>query len=345
MADRDPTATRGARADPRLAFARRALDAEAAAISAVDLDGGFDRAVDLVLGCGGEDGGSLVVSGLGKSGLIGRKLAATFASTGTPAHFLHPVEAMHGDLGRVRRRDVVLLLSNTGNTEEVVALAALLRQDGVSTIAICGNASSELGRLATACLCIGDVTEACPHNLAPTASTAAMLALGDALALCASSERGFDPDAFSRFHPGGGLGRQLLPVAQAMRFRIGENLDATPANATLRAAYQRAEQTARSKGLRRAGALLVVDPTGRLAGIFTDGDLRRQVFHGLSLDAPVAEAMTRNPTTLPHDAPVRDAVRIVRERRIDEVPVIDDEGRPVGLIDVQDLVALKVIEG
>lgn len=309
------------------------------------IDEDFDKAVELVLGCGNEDGGSVVVSGLGKSGLIGQKLAATFASTGTPAHFLHPVEAMHGDLGRVRRRDVVLLLSNTGNTEEVVALATLLRQDGVSTVAICSQRESDLGRISTACLCIGDVTEACPHNLAPTASTAAMLAMGDALALCASRERGFDREAFSRFHPGGGLGRLLTPVADAMRFRIGENLDPTPIDATLRSAYQQAEQTARTRGLRRAGALLVVHPGGELAGIFTDGDLRRHVFHGLSLDTPIAEAMTRQPTTLHANDPVRDAVQIVRERRIDEIPVIDAKGLALGLIDVQDLVALKVIQG
>ena len=350
MVDRDSLGTRhpepGTRsALGRVAFARRALEAEAAAISSIEFDGDFDKAVELVLGCGQEDGGSVVVSGLGKSGLIGQKLAATFASTGTPAHFLHPVEAMHGDLGRVRRRDVVLLLSNTGNTEEVVALATLLRQDGVSTIAICGKRESDLGRIASACLCIGDVTEACPHNLAPTASTAAMLAMGDALALCVSRELGFDREAFSRFHPGGGLGRLLTPVADAMRFRIGENLDATPIDATLRTAYEQAERTARTRGLRRAGALLVVQPGGELAGIFTDGDLRRHVFHGLSLDTPIAEAMTKQPTTLHAKDPVRDAVQIVRERRIDEIPVIDPQGVALGLIDVQDLVALKVIQG
>lgn len=352
MPDRDSPNARNPRLEyrdpepaPRRTFARRAIDAEAAAIAAIELDEDFDAAVELVLACGGDDGGSLVVTGLGKSGLIGQKLAATFASTGTPAHFLHPVEAMHGDLGRVRRRDVVLLLSNTGNTEEVVALATLLRQDGVSTIAVCGNRSSDLGRIATACLCIGDVTEACPHNLAPTASTAAMLAMGDALALCASKERGFDREAFSRFHPGGGLGRQLTPVADAMRFRVGDNLEVTPLDATLRTAYEQAERAARTRGLRRAGALLVVEPTGELAGIFTDGDLRRHVFHGLSMDTPIAEAMTRQPTTLRADAPVREAVQIVRERRIDEIPVVDAEDRALGLIDVQDLVALKVIEG
>ena len=350
MPDRDSaqriSGTRNPEPGTRVTFARRALDAEAAAIAAIPLDeAAFDAAVELVLKCGGDAGGSLVVSGLGKSGLIGRKLAATFASTGTPAHFLHPVEAMHGDLGRVRRRDVVLLLSNTGNTEELVALATLLKHDGVDTIALCGNPSSDLARLATAFLNIGDVTEACPHNLAPTASTAAMLALGDALALCVSGERGFDREAFSRFHPGGGLGRQLLPVGEAMRFRVEENLSLTPRDETLRDAYQRAEHEARTRGLRRAGALLVVDDEGKLAGIFTDGDLRRHVFHGHSLDTPIREAMTRDPTVLRADAPVRDAVQLVRERRIDELPVVDDAGRPLGLIDVQDLVALKVIEG
>lgn len=332
------------RSQDELAFARRVLDAEAQAIAHVEVGPGFTAAVDLV----SQLSGALVVSGLGKSGLIGQKLSATFSSTGTPSHFLHPTEAMHGDLGRVRRGDAVLLLSYGGNTEEVVALATCLGQDQVPVIAIVGKPGCDLDRLATVALHIGDVTEACPLNLAPTASTTAMLALGDALALAVSRRRGFGVDDFKRFHPGGGLGRQLMPVVEAMRFRCtgpDANLPLMTTDLTLEAAYRRARE--HDPAIRRAGALLVVDSAGRLAGIFTDGDLRRLVFDapGRSLDQPIGDVMTRNPRALHDDALVRDAVQVMRERRIDELPIVDDAGRPVGLIDVQDLVALKVIEG
>lgn len=329
-------------------FARRVLDAEARAIQRIALDGGFGEAVELILAAGA---GSLVVSGLGKSGLIGQKLSATFASTGTPSHFMHPTEAMHGDLGRVRRGDVVLLLSYGGNTEEVVSLAELLRQDEVPLIALVGKPDCDLGRLARVTLCIGDVTEACPLNLAPTASTTAMLALGDALALSVARRRNFAVDDFRRLHPGGGLGRQLMPVLQAMRFKAAPpeeaNLPLIGRGLTIEAAYAVAEEHAQASGLRRAGALLIVDDVGRLAGIVTDGDLRSALIkRGPDVwRGPIGGIMTTTPTTLGPDALVRDAVRIVREHRFDEIPVVDADRRPLGLIDVQDLAALKVIEG
>ncbi len=327
------------------AFARQVLDAEAQAIQRIVLDQSFDQAVELILST--VEGGAVVVSGLGKSGLIGRKLSATFSSTGTPSHFLHPTEAMHGDLGRVRRGDVVLILSFGGQTEEVVSLAGLLRQDDVPVIAVVGNSGGDLRRLATVVLSIGDVTEACPLNLAPTASTTAMLALGDALALTVSRRRNFSIDDFRKRHPGGGLGRQLMPVTEAMRFHAGRNIPLVNRTATVKAAYEEAEKFARSSGLRRAGALLVVDDRGCLVGLVTDGDLRSamlktgpQIWH-----AELTDVMTHRPTILNDDALVRDAVRIVREHRFDEIPVVDCDGRPVGIIDVQDLAALKVIEG
>ncbi|MEX2544545.1 MAG: KpsF/GutQ family sugar-phosphate isomerase [Phycisphaeraceae bacterium] len=340
--------------DDELAFARRVLDAEAEAIRRIAIDDAFTRAVELIVtssqagGSGGGGGGSsVIVSGLGKSGLIGRKLSATFASTGTPSQFLHPSEALHGDLGRVRRGDVVLLLSYGGSTEEVVTLAQLLKQDGVPIVAIVGQAGCDLGRLATAALCVGDVTEACPLNLAPTASTTAMLALGDALALAVSKRRQFGVEDFRKLHPGGGLGRQLTPVTEAMRFKAGLNLPLVARERTVEQAYAEAEQHAQASGLRRAGALLIVDGAGRLAGIVTDGDLRTalirqgpEVWRG-----PIERIMTSDPTTLGDDALVRDAVRVVREHRFDEIPIVDGDGNPVGLIDVQDLAALKVIEG
>ena len=329
-----------------LAFAQSVLDAEASAIKAVKLDASFEKAVDLVASLQG----SLVVSGLGKSGLIGAKLSATFASTGTPSHVMHPVEAMHGDLGKVRAGDAVLMLSNGGGTEEVLTLAMLLKQDSIPTLAIVGRPGSELGRLADVTLAIGDITEACPHNLAPSASTTAMLALGDALALSVMQQRNFTEDDFHKAHPAGALGKQLMPVTQAMRFKcVGDeaNMPLIALGTSMQDAYKTAEQSASDSGLRRAGALLVVDAAGKLAGIVTDGDLRSALIEaGPDVWTGTIDAvMTKDPTTLNSDSLVRDAVKIVRERRFDEIPIVDHEARPLGIIDVQDLAALKVIEG
>ena len=343
-----PSPTPDAEARPsHQVFARSVLDAERDAIGHIQLDHQFDQAVALVLAATQAGGGSLVVSGLGKSGLVGQKLSATFASTGTPSHFLHPVEAMHGDLGKVRRGDAVLLLSFGGGTEEVVTLAMLLKQDGVPTIALVGKPGSALGRLCDCTLAVGDVAEACPHNLAPTASTTATMALGDALALSVMRARDFSATDFRKYHPGGGLGRQMMPVTQAMRFKCSENLQPVVQGTRISEAYASAEQHAKDRGLRRPGALVVVEGSGRLAGIVTDGDLRSALIQqGPGVwTSPIDTVMTRNPTTLPQDALVRDAVHIVREHRFDEIPVVDEGGRPVGLIDVQDLAALKVIEG
>ncbi|MCE9589836.1 MAG: KpsF/GutQ family sugar-phosphate isomerase [Planctomycetes bacterium] len=329
------------------AFARGVLDAEAHAVARVPIDASFHKAVDLILHTTDpKRHGSVVTTGLGKSHFIAQKISATFASLGTPSHFLHPTEAMHGDLGRIRAADVVLALSHSGATEEVVSLATILRQDGVPVIAITGKRESDLSRLSSVTLYIGDITEACPLNLAPTASTTAMLALGDALALTVSRRRDFTVEDFKRVHPGGGLGKQLMPVVEAMRFRAGQNLPLIKTDATVQQAFDTAERAA-AGGIRRAGALIIVDGAGKLAGIFTDGDFRRTLIHhgAAALAQPIAGFMTKNPRHLTHAALVRDAVQLVRELRIDEVPVVDDAGRPLGLIDVQDLVALKVIEG
>lgn len=334
-------------------FARQVLDTESQAISRVRITPAFHQAVDLIVSATGgasanKQGqaaghGSVVVSGLGKSGLIGQKLSATLASTGTPSHFLHPTEAMHGDLGRVRRGDVVLILSFGGSTDEVVSLAAVLHQDGVPVVSIVGREPCDLARLSTVALSIGDVTEACPLNLAPTASTTAMLALGDALALAVSRRRSFGVDDFRKVHPGGGLGRQLMPVVEAMRFRVGDNLPLVKKGQTVGQAIR---TDAPSRGARRAGAVLVVDDAGRLAGIFTDADLRRLLTQlgQEALSQTIDTVMTANPRRLTHTSLVRDAVQMVREFRIDEVPVVDQDGRPVGLLDVQDLISLKVIQ-
>jgi arabinose-5-phosphate isomerase len=317
------------------------MSMEAEAIRSIRITPAFHEAVGMILRA---EGRSVVVTGLGKSGLIGQKISATLASTGTLSHFLHPSEAMHGDLGRVHGGDVVLALSFSGNTNEVVSLAAILRQDRVPVISLVGKPDSDLARVSTVVLSVGDVPEACPLNLAPTTSTTAMLALGDALAMCVSRRRNFGVDDFRKVHPGGGLGRQLTPVLQAMRFRAGDNLPVVRVGETVEQALQ---NEARSPGGRRAGALLIVDGDGKLAGIFTDGDLRRVLIRkgNQALRETIGSVMTPNPRRLLADSLVRDAVRMMREYRFDEIPVVDSGGVPLGLIDVQDLVALKVIEG
>lgn len=284
--------------------------------------------------------GHVMVCGMGKSGLVGAKIAATMSSLGLPAHFMHPSEAVHGDLGRVRPGDVAVLLSYSGATEEVVDLAAILRTDGIRRIGISCNHQTHLARLSDVHLAIGDVVEACPLNLAPTASTTAMLAMGDALALAVSRRRNFAADDFHRRHPGGSLGAGLRNVTEVLRFRAGETLVTVRDDCTV------ADALRATGGGRRAGALVAVDAEGRLSGIFTDGDLRRRINElGASLlGRRVADVMTPRPASLTSDALVRDAVQLVRERRLDEIPVVDADGRPLGLIDVQDLVSMKVVE-
>ena len=298
--------------------------------------GRWSDAVALLDGCAGH----VIVSGMGKSGLIGAKIAATMSSLGLPAHFMHPSEAVHGDLGRLRQGDVAMLMSYSGGTEEVVNLAAILRTDGIRRVGISCNHQSHLARLCDVHLAIGDLVEACPLNLAPTASTTAMLAMGDALALAVSRRRNFAADDFHRRHPGGALGAGLKSVTEVLRFRVGDTLATVAEDCTV------ADALRATGGGRRAGALVVVDAAGRLSGIFTDGDLRRRVneFGASLLGKRAAEVMTGRPSSLPADALVRDAVQLVRERRLDEIPVVDADGRPLGLIDVQDLVSMKVID-
>ncbi|MBI1373490.1 MAG: KpsF/GutQ family sugar-phosphate isomerase [Phycisphaera sp.] len=326
-------------ADTLRDFAARVLRAEADAVASVidQLGDSLDAAVKLVAKCKG----TVIVSGMGKSGIIAQKISATLASTGSPSHYLHPTEAMHGDLGRIRAGDVVVLLSYSGTTDEILSLAALVRQDRVPIVAMCAREDCHLARLADVTLCIGDVAEACPHNLAPTASTTAMLALGDALALAVSRQRNFSADDFKKRHPGGQLGRLMMPIMDVLRFRAGDNLPLIRDDITVAEVEIAAEQYPR-----RAGAVILVDAYDRMTGIFTDADLRRLIVkHGPDgLRKPIADVMTRSPRCLTDDSLVRDAVQLTRELRLDEIPVVDADGKPVGMIDVQDLIALKVIE-
>ena len=322
-------------ADQRLARAAEVIRLEACTIANLEeqLDERFLAAVDRILACEG----MLVVTGMGKAGLIGAKISATFASTGTPSLELHPAEALHGDLGRIRQPDVVLALSNSGETEEIAALIPRIRQIGAGVIAMTGEPDSTLGKLADCVLDIGRVDEACPLGLAPTASTSAMLALGDALAMVVQTERGFSREDYARFHPSGSLGRSLMRVSEAMR--TGEELPFAPTGTRV---IDVLVTMSRTKG--RPGAAIVVDEDEKLVGIFTDGDLRRLLESGDSarLDQPVDEFMGRNPKVVHPDQLLEEAEHLLREHKIDQVPVVDDDGKPVGLLDVQDLLPARL---
>lgn len=323
-----------------LAGARELLAIEAAALSHMQrtLDGDFVRAVRLIAGCTGR----VITTGIGKAGIIARKISATLASTGTPSDFLHPVEALHGDLGRVTRHDVVLALSNSGTTQELLRLIDPLAGIGARTVAITSHADSPLGRHAHVVLDYGHVTEACPLGLAPTTSTTVMLALGDALAMAVLSERKFSPQEFARFHPGGNLGRALTQVHEVMR--RGDALPVVRAGSSLVSAVEVMTSTPG-----RPGAVVVIDGAGRFAGFYTDGDLRRNLLGARSegsfalLSRPIDEFMTTHPITIGPDALVGDALRILRERKIDQLAVIDAAGVPVGLLDIQDLLDLRAL--
>jgi arabinose-5-phosphate isomerase len=282
----------------------------------------------------------VVVSGIGKSGLVGQRISASFASTGTPSHFLHPVEALHGDLGRVRRSDVALLLSYSGETEEVVRLLDGLKRQQVPLIAITSSRQSTIGKLADITIELGSIEEVCPHGLAPTTTVNCISAVGDALVLGVMSLRKFSREDFAAFHPGGSLGRKLLKVHQVMDFKAGENFTPLAETLTLRQILD-----LDSPAGRRAGAVVLVDGAGALSGVFTDGDLRRHLKADANvLSVPVSTLMTRNPKHIHKDALASEAAAIFNKYRIDELPVIDDARRPVGLIDVQDLLRLRIVE-
>lgn len=284
--------------------------------------------------------GALVVSGIGKSGLVGQRISASFASTGTPSHFLHPVEALHGDLGRVRRQDVVLLLSYSGETEELIKLADALKRLAVPMLAITSRTDSTLGKVATITIDIGNIEEVCPHGLAPTTTVNCISAVGDALVLGVMSLRQFSKEDFAAFHPGGSLGRKLLKVGQVMEFKRGENF--VPLAQTLTVGEVLAKDSATG---RRAGAVVLIDDAGKLAGVFTDGDLRRHLRATPNLmSVPISQVMTKNPKRINENALASEALAILNQYRIDELPVVNDAGEPVGLIDVQDLVRLRIVE-
>lgn len=296
------------------------------------LDTRFCEAVELLQECQGR----VIVTGIGKAGIIGQKVAATLSSTGTRAMFLHPAEGVHGDLGCIGAGDVVLVFSNSGNTEEVCRILPIVRQLGASIIAVTASSENRLAQAANVVLEIGSLREAGELRLAPSTTTTAMLAMGDALALVVSQAKGFTARDFGTFHPGGSLGRQLTPIREVMRH--GSELRIASKNETVRGTLQRLRSTGR-----RTGAILVADEEGILCGLFTDSDLARllEQHRDEQLDAPVSEVMTSSPTTLRDNACLGDAVTMLTERKISELPIVDKAGRPVGLIDITDVIGLS----
>ena len=320
--------------DEAIAIARDVLEIEAKAITDLiaRLDGRFSDAVRIILGCSGR----VVVSGIGKSGHIARKIASTLASTGTPAFFVHPAEASHGDLGMITRDDVFIGLSNSGESGELLAIVPLLKRQGAKLISLTGNAQSSLAREADVHLYASAEKEACPLNLAPTASTTAALALGDALAVALMHAKGFTQDEFARSHPGGALGRKLLTHVRDV-MRAGERAPRIDQQATLMDAMMEM-----SRG--QMGMTAILDAAGRVIGIFTDGDLRRTLEKGAELRTTrIAEVMSGEPRTIAAERLAVEAVEIMERYKVNQILVVDENKRLIGALNMHDLFRAKVI--
>ncbi|MBL7085209.1 MAG: KpsF/GutQ family sugar-phosphate isomerase [Candidatus Omnitrophica bacterium] len=292
----------------------------------------FQQAVDVLYSCKGR----IVVTGMGKGGIIGQKISATLSSIGSPSLWLHPAEAIHGDLGRVRGEDAVLAISNSGETEEILRLLPTIKKIGVKLISLTGNPKSTLAKNSDITLDISVREEACPLGLVPTASTTAMLAMGDALAIAVLEKKGLKKEEFAFYHPGGNLGKKLL-------LRVKDIMRSGQANPVIQ------EDTLVKDVLlaitsARAGSASIVDKKGMLVGIFTDGDLRRHLEVDSNLSTrKIKEVMTKKPTVIKPGKLAAEALGILQKKKIDEVPVVDDEGRPVGLLDVQDLLKAGLV--
>ena len=292
----------------------------------------FQNAVNLMHRCKGR----VVVTGIGKGGIIGQKISATLASLGTPSLWLHAVEAFHGDLGRVSKEDIVIILSNSGETEEIKRLLPVLKKIGTKIIAFTGNKKSTLAKYSDIVLDVGVKEEACPLGLAPTASTTAMLAMGDALAICLLEKKGFKKEDFAFYHPGGALGRRLILKVEDI-MRIGK------ANPVVNQ-ERKIKDVLLLITAARAGSASVVNEKRKLVGIFTDGDLRRHLEEHTDLSScKVKEVMTKSPITITKDRLAAEALSILKEKKIDEVPVVDEKRRPIGLLDVQDLLKAGLV--
>lgn len=318
-------------------FAKNVIQSEADGVRKMTelVDASFVTAVEMMYNCTG----SVIVTGIGKAGIIGQKISATLASTGTPSHFLHPAEAVHGDLGRLRREDIVVVLSYGGETDEIIRLINIVKQLEIKLIAITGNNESRLSAHSDVVLCMGELAEACPLGVAPSVSTTCMLAIGDALAMTVMKARKFSVEDYARFHPGGSLGAKLITVAQSMLFKADEKLPVSKPSDTIKNLLKANHQ------LKRHGAVMIVDDNGRLIGIITDADIRRLLAEeaeaGFSRKA--ADIMTADCKRIRADALAAEAMAIFHKWRIDDLPVVDAEGKPVGMIDVQDIVAIKIV--
>ncbi|MDD5044919.1 MAG: KpsF/GutQ family sugar-phosphate isomerase [Candidatus Omnitrophica bacterium] len=314
--------------------AQEVLEIEAKAILSLKkrINNDFKQALDFILGSSGR----VVVSGMGKAGIIAQKLSATLSSTGTPSLFLHSGEAIHGDLGRVTKNDVIVVMSNSGETEEIRKLMPLLKKIGSKIIGFTGNPKSLLAQYSDVVLNVSVEKEACPLGLAPTASTTAMLAMADALAVCLLELKGFKEEDFAFYHPGGSLGRRLLLTVEDI-MRKGSANPVVGGNKKVSDVLFKITQA-------RAGSASVVDAKGKLVGIFTDGDLRRHIESDADLTRKmVKEVMTKHPTVISKEKLAQEALRILREKKIDEIPVVDAQNRPIGLVDVQDLLKAGLV--
>jgi arabinose-5-phosphate isomerase len=324
----------------RLDYAREVVRAEAAALERVAerLGDSFLQAVDLLARVTG-GAGRVVLTGTGKSADVGQKIAGTLNSTGTRAYVLDATRALHGDLGMIHPDDAALILSHSGESEEIVRLLAPLRPLVRGVVALTGNPRGTLARRADVAVVYGPLDEVCPLGLAPSASTTAMIALGDALAFALMREREFTAEDFARFHPAGSLGRKLLPIEAVMR--QGAELRLAPAAETVRAVFARCRHSGR-----RTGALMLTDDRGRLCGLFTDSDLARLIEDRRddALDRPIHAVMNAHPLTISVGARVAEAVEVLKRHKISELPVIDGEGRPVGLVDITDLIGMVPAE-
>ena len=314
-------------------IARQVLRTEAKSITDLlpRINKNFDSAVEMLSECRGR----IVVTGMGKPGLIGGKISATLASLGVPSLFLHPAEAVHGDLGRVTGEDIIIAISNSGQTEEITRLLPLIKKIGCKLISFTGNLKSTLAQYSDVVLNVGVKKEACPFNLAPTASTTATLAMGDALALAVLINRGFKVEDYAFYHPGGSLGKKLLKVRDLMRTGIQNPV--VSEDVKVKSVLLKITKS-------RAGSAVVVNHKKQLCGIFTDGDLRRHIEADPELlTREVKSVMTKNPISVSRDCLVQEALKLLKEKRIDELPVVDEHRRPVGLLDVQDLLKAGIL--
>jgi len=320
--------------------AKRVLETESKALAGLSdmVDNNYVDAVDMILNCEGR----IVVTGIGKAGLIGQKISATLASTGTPSLFMHAAEALHGDLGRIKKEDVVLCLSNSGTTAEIVGILTAVKRIGALMISITSNNESPLYKYSDVPLCYGKIVEVCPMGLTPTTSTTIMLAIGDALSMAVLKLRKFSREEFALFHPAGALGRDLLKVGEVMR--TGDQNPIVSQEIPVADVL-----TVMTNTPGRPGAVSLVDDKGKLIGFYTDGDLRRNIKSATEekdftfFEKPISHLMTRNPKSILPDNLAGEALNILRENKIDQIPVIDENNKPIGLLDVQDLLTVRIV--